>query len=208
MVRRGYRDPPYHNWIHAFSVAHFCFLLIKNLQISEKKILGYVRYSTSFPPTYINSSICLKAFFHSKIWRMTYVLLHAQYCYFSFYFWRSNSVGKSRGEDLRSNFLLLFWWMLPKEKSFHFIYFFAKYCGGVRPFLSWGGGEKPNKASLSWLVQNFKRESEKKFFSCKHKGHKIFKTSKGSWQQKDSVGKAKFFPHTVYSINALPHFSK
>ena len=33
MVRRGYRDPPYHNWIHAFSVAHFCYLLVKNAQI-------------------------------------------------------------------------------------------------------------------------------------------------------------------------------
>lgn len=31
MVRKGYRDPPYHNWMHAFSVAHFCYLLIKNL---------------------------------------------------------------------------------------------------------------------------------------------------------------------------------
>ena len=26
MVRRGYRDPPYHNWTHAFTVAHFAFL--------------------------------------------------------------------------------------------------------------------------------------------------------------------------------------
>ncbi|XP_038057075.1 cGMP-dependent 3',5'-cyclic phosphodiesterase-like isoform X2 [Patiria miniata] len=31
LVRRGYRDPPYHNWYHAFSVGHFCFLLYKNL---------------------------------------------------------------------------------------------------------------------------------------------------------------------------------
>ena len=30
MVRKGYRDPPYHNWTHAFSVAHFCYLLYKN----------------------------------------------------------------------------------------------------------------------------------------------------------------------------------
>ncbi|XP_071786255.1 cGMP-dependent 3',5'-cyclic phosphodiesterase-like isoform X11 [Asterias amurensis] len=31
LVKRGYRDPPYHNWYHAFSVGHFCFLLYKNL---------------------------------------------------------------------------------------------------------------------------------------------------------------------------------
>ncbi|XP_035224844.1 cGMP-dependent 3',5'-cyclic phosphodiesterase-like isoform X2 [Stegodyphus dumicola] len=31
MVRKGYRDPPYHNWMHAFSVAHFCYLLHKNV---------------------------------------------------------------------------------------------------------------------------------------------------------------------------------
>ncbi|XP_077983621.1 LOW QUALITY PROTEIN: cGMP-dependent 3',5'-cyclic phosphodiesterase-like [Glandiceps talaboti] len=31
MVKRGYRDPPYHNWYHAFSVGHFCYLLYKNL---------------------------------------------------------------------------------------------------------------------------------------------------------------------------------
>jgi len=39
MVRRGYRDPPYHNWSHAFGVAHFCYLLVKNLKLSEKKLL-------------------------------------------------------------------------------------------------------------------------------------------------------------------------
>eukprot|EP00731_Ephydatia_muelleri_P031041 Em0022g555a len=27
MVKKGYRDPPYHNWMHAFSVAHFLFAL-------------------------------------------------------------------------------------------------------------------------------------------------------------------------------------
>ncbi|XP_019855662.1 PREDICTED: cGMP-dependent 3',5'-cyclic phosphodiesterase-like isoform X2 [Amphimedon queenslandica] len=30
MVKKGYRNPPYHNWMHAFSVAHFCYSLIKN----------------------------------------------------------------------------------------------------------------------------------------------------------------------------------
>lgn len=35
MVRKGYRNPPYHNWIHAFTVAHFCYLLYKNAKISS-----------------------------------------------------------------------------------------------------------------------------------------------------------------------------
>ncbi|XP_059079740.1 cGMP-dependent 3',5'-cyclic phosphodiesterase-like isoform X3 [Tigriopus californicus] len=40
MVRRGYRDPPYHNWMHAFSVAHFCFLLVQNLRLAEQKLIS------------------------------------------------------------------------------------------------------------------------------------------------------------------------
>jgi len=35
-VRKGYRDPPYHNWNHAFSVMHHAFLLIKNLRLQSK----------------------------------------------------------------------------------------------------------------------------------------------------------------------------
>nr|XP_023648140.1 cGMP-dependent 3',5'-cyclic phosphodiesterase [Paramormyrops kingsleyae] len=35
MVKKGYRDPPYHNWMHAFSVSHFCYLLYKNLQLAN-----------------------------------------------------------------------------------------------------------------------------------------------------------------------------
>ncbi|XP_069003916.1 cGMP-dependent 3',5'-cyclic phosphodiesterase isoform X1 [Embiotoca jacksoni] len=35
MVKKGYRDPPYHNWMHAFSVSHFCYLLYKNLRLSN-----------------------------------------------------------------------------------------------------------------------------------------------------------------------------
>lgn len=35
MVRKGYRDPPYHNWLHAFSVTHFAFLLLYNLRLME-----------------------------------------------------------------------------------------------------------------------------------------------------------------------------
>ncbi|XP_058803157.1 cGMP-dependent 3',5'-cyclic phosphodiesterase-like isoform X2 [Phymastichus coffea] len=32
-VKKGYRDAPYHNWMHAFSVAHFAYLLMKNLHL-------------------------------------------------------------------------------------------------------------------------------------------------------------------------------
>eukprot|EP00071_Canis_lupus_P056943 XP_851951.2 cGMP-dependent 3',5'-cyclic phosphodiesterase [Canis lupus familiaris] len=35
MVKKGYRDPPYHNWMHAFSVSHFCYLLYKNLELTN-----------------------------------------------------------------------------------------------------------------------------------------------------------------------------
>lgn len=38
MVRRGYRDPPYHNWSHAFSVAHFGYLLLKNLNLMQNHL--------------------------------------------------------------------------------------------------------------------------------------------------------------------------
>ncbi|KAI8761655.1 cGMP-dependent 3,5-cyclic phosphodiesterase, partial [Biomphalaria glabrata] len=33
MVKKGYRNPPYHNWMHAYAVTHFCYLLIKNLHL-------------------------------------------------------------------------------------------------------------------------------------------------------------------------------
>lgn len=39
MVRRGYRDPPYHNWSHAFSVAHFAFLLLSHLELMSKGLV-------------------------------------------------------------------------------------------------------------------------------------------------------------------------
>ena len=35
MVKKGYRDPPYHNWMHAFSVSHFCYLLYKTLELTN-----------------------------------------------------------------------------------------------------------------------------------------------------------------------------
>ncbi|XP_065343189.1 cGMP-dependent 3',5'-cyclic phosphodiesterase-like [Cloeon dipterum] len=39
LAKKGYRDLPYHNWTHAFSVTHFAFLLLKNLKPME---LGYL----------------------------------------------------------------------------------------------------------------------------------------------------------------------
>ncbi|VDP12117.1 unnamed protein product [Soboliphyme baturini] len=33
LVEHGYRDVPYHNWYHAFTVTHFCYLLQKKLGI-------------------------------------------------------------------------------------------------------------------------------------------------------------------------------
>ena len=32
MAKKGYRNPPYHNWYHAVSVAHFSYLLFQNCQ--------------------------------------------------------------------------------------------------------------------------------------------------------------------------------
>eukprot|EP00117_Sycon_ciliatum_P036464 scpid21674/ scgid6186/ cGMP-dependent 3&apos; Cyclic GMP-stimulated phosphodiesterase len=43
-VKRGYRHPPYHNWDHAFAVAHFCYCLWRrcgHLQpLSDMEVLG------------------------------------------------------------------------------------------------------------------------------------------------------------------------
>ena len=38
MVKKGYRNPPYHNWMHAFSVTHFCYTLFKNCPQLEKML--------------------------------------------------------------------------------------------------------------------------------------------------------------------------
>jgi len=40
MVRRGYRDPPYHNWAHAYSVAHFAFLLLSHLNLVQAGVIS------------------------------------------------------------------------------------------------------------------------------------------------------------------------
>ncbi|KAI4497188.1 hypothetical protein M0802_007672 [Mischocyttarus mexicanus] len=42
-VKKAYRDAPYHNWVHAFSVAHFAYLLIKNLNLIEEDYLSYLQ---------------------------------------------------------------------------------------------------------------------------------------------------------------------
>ncbi|XP_053665971.1 cGMP-dependent 3',5'-cyclic phosphodiesterase-like [Anopheles marshallii] len=39
LVQKGYRDTPYHNWWHAFSVAHFAYSLIMNLRLIERGII-------------------------------------------------------------------------------------------------------------------------------------------------------------------------
>ncbi|KRZ78136.1 cGMP-dependent 3',5'-cyclic phosphodiesterase, partial [Trichinella papuae] len=31
LVEKGYRDVPYHNWYHAFTVTHFCYLMLKTI---------------------------------------------------------------------------------------------------------------------------------------------------------------------------------
>ncbi|KAF7998096.1 hypothetical protein HCN44_009494 [Aphidius gifuensis] len=38
-VKKGYRDAPYHNWLHAFSVTHFAYLMMKNLKLINEKYM-------------------------------------------------------------------------------------------------------------------------------------------------------------------------
>lgn len=44
MVKKGYRDPPYHNWYHAISVAHFSYVLHHHCDLfsvlSEMEVLA------------------------------------------------------------------------------------------------------------------------------------------------------------------------
>ncbi|XP_076665148.1 cGMP-dependent 3',5'-cyclic phosphodiesterase isoform X1 [Andrena cerasifolii] len=42
-VKKGYRDAPYHNWVHAFSVAHFAYLLMKNLQLITENYMTHLQ---------------------------------------------------------------------------------------------------------------------------------------------------------------------
>ncbi|XP_060825593.1 cGMP-dependent 3',5'-cyclic phosphodiesterase-like isoform X3 [Bombus pascuorum] len=41
-VKKGYRDAPYHNWVHAFSVAHFGYLLIQNLNLIDENYMTHL----------------------------------------------------------------------------------------------------------------------------------------------------------------------
>lgn len=41
-VEKGYRDAPYHNWRHAFSVAHFAYLLIRNLDLINENYITHL----------------------------------------------------------------------------------------------------------------------------------------------------------------------
>ncbi|XP_011883024.1 PREDICTED: cGMP-dependent 3',5'-cyclic phosphodiesterase-like [Vollenhovia emeryi] len=42
-VAKGYRDAPYHNFTHAFSVAHFAYLLIKNMRLIEENFMTHLQ---------------------------------------------------------------------------------------------------------------------------------------------------------------------
>uniref|UniRef100_A0A5S6Q3D5 Phosphodiesterase n=1 Tax=Trichuris muris TaxID=70415 RepID=A0A5S6Q3D5_TRIMR len=37
-VEKAYRDVPYHNWYHAFTVAHFCYLILRNIPAVRKQL--------------------------------------------------------------------------------------------------------------------------------------------------------------------------
>lgn len=39
LVQKGYRNTPYHNWSHAFSVAHFSYVCMRNLRLVERGII-------------------------------------------------------------------------------------------------------------------------------------------------------------------------
>ncbi|CDW57862.1 cGMP dependent 3',5' cyclic phosphodiesterase [Trichuris trichiura] len=37
-LEKAYRDVPYHNWYHAFTVAHFCYLILRNIPTVRKQL--------------------------------------------------------------------------------------------------------------------------------------------------------------------------
>ena len=50
-VKKNYRDVPYHNWTHAFAVAHSMYLVIRSgndkftaLEVGESTILSHARF--------------------------------------------------------------------------------------------------------------------------------------------------------------------
>ena len=63
-VKKNYRDVPYHNWTHAFAVAHSMYLVIRSgndkftaLEVGESpivhvlttRIVGYIPHKLIFP---------------------------------------------------------------------------------------------------------------------------------------------------------------
>ena len=42
LVRRGYRSPPYHNWRHGFTVAHFAYLVLRNSSLLARGLLTHI----------------------------------------------------------------------------------------------------------------------------------------------------------------------
>ncbi|KAJ8920746.1 hypothetical protein NQ315_004886, partial [Exocentrus adspersus] len=52
-VKKGYRDLPYHNWLHAFCVAHFAYLCLKNFKLVEN---GYITKLEAL--AYVVSALC------------------------------------------------------------------------------------------------------------------------------------------------------
>ncbi|KAK4879795.1 hypothetical protein RN001_007941 [Aquatica leii] len=52
-VKKGYRDTPYHNWVHAFSVTHFAYSSIKQLKLIED---GYMTHLEAM--AYLISCMC------------------------------------------------------------------------------------------------------------------------------------------------------
>jgi len=40
LVRRGYRSPPYHNWCHGFTVAHFAYLVLHNSKLLQTGVVS------------------------------------------------------------------------------------------------------------------------------------------------------------------------
>ena len=42
LVRRGYRSPPYHNWCHGFTVAHFVYLVLTNSSLLARGLLTHL----------------------------------------------------------------------------------------------------------------------------------------------------------------------
>ena len=56
-VKKNYRDVPYHNWTHAFAVAHSMYLVIRSgndkftaLEVSDLNEHSFSRFYSPFSP--------------------------------------------------------------------------------------------------------------------------------------------------------------